>query len=697
MNKATVGLQHIQQPKSQTRSEISYRPAVCPYCTSGCGVYLVVENGAIVGQEPMKSYPTNEGKMCIKGNNIYELLSHPDRLQKPLIKGKEASWQKAMELIADKFDAVSAEDFGIIGSGKTSNEEGYLLQKFVRVVMNTNNIEYCARFCHSSTVAGLGPAFGSGVMQTSQLDIDRADCIFLAGVNIQENFPGIARRIHRAKKKGAKVIVLDPRTTVTARNLANIHLRLKPGTDASLLNAVIKVIINEGLQNESFIEARTTGYEELKASVSSVDFNEVQKITSVPKDKIKDAAVAFAKAERGCILYDQGIAQHTTGSDNVKLLANLALLTGHIGKPGAGVNPMRGQVSGEGSGDMGCVNVFYPGFRRINEETARHFQKLWSVQNLPSKPGKTYMDIINTCKVIYMVGVNPAISAPDSNNVKKSLKALDFLVVQDIFMTETAKLADVVLPAATWVERQGTHTGVDRRVCKIDKIVEPPGQAKPDWWIIMNIARKMGFSRKFTYGSSKDIFEEIRNCVPQYAGISYERLDKTVGGIHWPCPSEDHPGTPTMFTERFNTPDAKGHFQPVEYKPPAEVPDKDFPYILTTGRVIFHYHTGTMTRRTKSLCGEICEAFVQVNPEDARELRITDGERVRVKSRRGGLLIKARVDPETSRGVVFIPFHFDGTNANVLTNPAFDPACKMPEFKVCAVSIEKTEKGGNVQ
>jgi len=692
MPKGTIGLQDDRHQKSQTQPEITYRPTVCPYCTSGCGLYLVVKNGRIIGQEPMKSYPTNEGKMCIKGNNIYKLLSHPDRLTEPLIKGRKASWEKALKLIAEKFSTVSADEFGVLGSGKTSNEESYVLQKFARVVMNTNNIEYCARFCHSATVAGLGPAVGSGVMQTSQLHIDQADCILLAGVNTQENFPGIARRVRRAKDKGTKVIVLDPRNTATVKNLADIHLQLKPGTDAAVLNAMIKVIIDDGLENEQFIKTRTVDYEGLKAFVSNIDLEEVEKITSVPLAKIKDSAVSFAKANKGCILYDQGIAQHTTGSDNVKLLANLVLLMGHIGQPGTGVNPMRGQISGEGSGDMGCVNVFYPGFKKVSKQTAEHFCKLWDVDKLPYETGKTFMDIINTCKAIYMVGVNPMISGPDSNNVKRSLEGLDFLVVQDIFMTETAELADVVLPAATWVEREGTHTGIDRRVYKINKIVEPPGQARSDWWITMNIAKQMGFSDKFNYNSSKDIFEEIRTCVPQYAGISYERLEKTTGGIHWPCPSDDHPGTPTMFTEKFNTPDGKGHFQPVEYKPPAEVADEDYPYILTTGRVIFHYHTGSMTGRTDSLYSEVPEGFIQMHPEDARELKISNDEKALVKSRRGQLEIKTRISPDIARGVVFIPIHFGKTNANVLTNPAFDPACKMPEFKVCAVNIEKADQ-----
>jgi formate dehydrogenase alpha subunit len=653
-------------------------------------MYLVVDDGRIVGTESRKDYPLNEGKTCIKGANAYKFLAHPDRLKTPLIHGKPCSWEEAFSLVVEKLKGVSPEDFGALGSGKTSNEESYLLQKFTRAVMHTNNIEYCARFCHSATVAGLGPTVGSGVMQTSQLDLDRADCLLVAGVNPSENFPGIARRIRRAREKGAKVIVIDPRVTLTVRSMADLHLQLKPGSDAALLNAMIRIILDRGLQNDEFITARTVGFEELKSSVASLDLALVERITGVPSHKIEEAALAYACATVGCILFDEGITQHVSGSANIKLLADLALLTGHIGRPGTGVNPLRGQISGEGSGDMGCVNVFYPGFKRVAAESAAQFEKLWGVQGLPPNPGKTYMDIINTCKAVYMVGVNPMISAPDSNNVRKALGGLDFLVVQDIFMTDTAQLADVVLPAAAWVEREGTHTGVDRRVIKIDKIVEPPGEARPDWWIICGLAKAMGYARHFDYGSAGEIFEEIRRCVPQYAGISYERLDRSVSGIHWPCPSEEHPGTPTMFAETFGTPDGKGHFVPAEFKPPSELPDADHPFVLGTGRVIFHYHTGTMTSRTDSLAGELSNAFLQINPLDADRLQIHDGERVIASSRRGSIAVKARVSEDVPAGITFIPFHFAGTPANVLTNPAFDPACKMPEFKVCAIKIEKT-------
>ena len=674
------------------KNKIRYEPAVCPYCTSGCAMYLAVQGGRVVGSEPMKADPLSEGKRCIKGNNVHQFLHHRDRLTTPLIKGEAAPWEDALGLIADTFRNAPPGAFGVLASGKTSNEEGYLLQKFARVVMGTNNIDYCARFCHSSTVAGLGPAVGSGVMETSQLDVGKADCVILAGVNVQENFPGIARRLRRARKRGATIIAIDPRVTMTVKSIADIHLQLAVGTDAALLGAMIRIILDQGLQNARFIADRTLGFGELAASAADADLQQVQALTTVPLDRIRDAAVAYARAETGCILYDEGITQHVTGSDNVRMLANLALLTGHIGRPGSGVNPMRGQISGEGSGDMGCVNVFYPGFRKVGPGVADDFARLWAVGQLPSSPGKTYMDIINTCSVVYVVGTNPMVSAPDSDNVRKALEASDLLVVQDIFMTETARLADVVLPAAVWVERTGTHTGLDRRVEKTTGIINPPGEARPDWWIIAQLAERLGWGETFKYGTAEDIFEEIRRCVPQYAGITYERLERSSRGIHWPCPTEDHPGTPTMFAETFNTPDGKGHFQFAAYKPPAETPDQQYPYILTTGRVGFHYHTGTMTRRTDKLLGEVRGAFLQIHPADAGRLGVKNRERVRVTSRRGSVELPSRLSEDIREGTVFMPFHFELAKANRLTNPASDPSCKMPEFKVCAVSIEKIEQ-----
>jgi len=667
-------------------------PTICPYCSCGCGINLIVKDGRIIGQEPWKEHPINEGANCPKGKNAYHFLYSEDRLKTPLIKknGKleAASWDEALDLVASKFKEATPETFGALGSGKTSNEESYVLQKFVRVVMGTNTIEYVGRLCHSSAVAALLPAVGSGVMQTSQPEVELADCIFLAGVNIVETFPMIARRVLRAKARGAKVIYTDPRQTTTARNLADIHLPLKAGTDVALINAMMSVILAEKLEDKEFIASRAAGIDELRKFLSKIDLKEAAKITGVPVEKIKEAAVTYAKADRACILYDQGICQHTVGADNVKVHADLALLTGNMGKPGTGVNSMRGQISGEGTGDMGCLAVFYPGFKRVGEDSAKFFEEAWGVKNLPTKPGFLYIDMLYKCPYLYIVGTDPMMAVPDVNNLKKALEQSKFLVVQDIFLSEIGKLADVVLPAATWAERDGTHTYVDRRVQRITKAVDPPGEAKPDWQIICELAEKMGYKDKFDYSSAEEIFEEIRRCVPQYKGISYERLKKNVGGIHWPCPSEEHPGMPTMFLEKFNTPDGLGHFQVVEFKPPAELPDDEYPYVLTTGRSIFHYHTGSMTRRTEKLNDEVQGGFVEVNPEDAGKAGVRDKDLVTLTTRRGSIEARAKVTDDVPSGLLFVPFHFADSCANVLTNPALDPGCKCAETKVCAVKME---------
>jgi formate dehydrogenase alpha subunit len=672
---------------------IEYVPTICPYCSCGCGIYLVVRDGKIIGQEPWKEHPINEGANCPKGKNAYHYLYHEDRLKMPLVKKKgkltETSWDEALNLIVSKFKEASPETFGALGSGKTSNEESYVLQKFVRTIMGTNTVEYVGRLCHSSAVAALLPMVGSGVMQISQTDVEHSDCIFLAGVNIAETFPMIARRVLRAKTKGAKVIYSsDPRKTITASNMADMNLQLKPGTDVVLINAIMSIILAEGLEDKEFISSRTAGIDELRAFLSKTDLEQAEEITGVPAEKIKEAAIAYAKADRACILYDQGICQHTVGADNVRVHADMALLTGNIGKPGTGVNSMRGQISGEGTGDMGCLSVFYPGFKRVGEESAKFFEEAWGVSNLPTKPGLTYIDMLYKCPYLYIVGTDPMMAIPDVNSLKKALEKASFLVVQDIFLSEIGKLADVVLPAATWVEREGTHTYVDRRVQRIDKVVDPVGEAKPDWWIICQLAKRMGYEEKFNYTSANEIFEEIRKCVPQYKGITYERLKKTPGGIHWPCPSEEHPGTPTMFLQKFNTTDSLGHFQAVEFKPPAELPDEEYPYLLTTGRSIFHYHTGTMTRRTPKLNDEVRNCYVQVNPQDAYGAGVRDGEIVMLKTRRGSIEAQAKVTDIVPPGLLFVPFHFADSCANVLTNPALDPNCKCAETKICAVKME---------
>lgn len=673
-------------------SELKYVPTVCPYCSCGCGMYLMVKNGEIVGREPWKEHPVNEGKNCIKGSNAYKCLYSKDRLKKPLIRKndglEEATWNNALELAAEKIKHCRQGFIGFINSGKMMNEDLYVMQKLARVVLKTNNIDNCSRFCHSTTVPALISTVGSGVMVSSTLSIEEADCIIIAGANTLETYPLLSRRIYKAKNKGALIIAVDPRITVTMQNLANMHLQINPGADTALINGIMKIIVEEDLQNNEFIKNRTMEFEELKKYLLSLDINEIEKITGIKVKNIREVALDYAKAKIGCILYCSGIAQHANGIESIKALSDLALLTGNYGKPGSGVNPLRGHSNGEGFGDMGPIPVFYPGFKRVNKESAEFFEKIWDVKDLPAEPGMTYMDMLEKCKILYTAGANPMVSAPDSNKVRGALEKLEFLIVQDIFRTETTEMADIVLPAAAWTEREGTITGVDRRVQKINKATPPIGEAKPDWIIFCELAAKMGFKEKFNYKSSQDIFEEIRRCVPQYAGITYNRLGKS-GGIQWPCPSENHPGTPIMFTEKFATPDGRGHFQIAEYKPALELPDKEYPYIFISGRVMFHFHTGTMTRRTDKLANETPEGFIEINPKDATKLAISDGNKITLKSRRGEIKITAKVVDRVHQGVVFAPYHFSECSANSLTGPTAGPPSQMPEFKFCAVRIER--------
>ncbi|MFW9846355.1 MAG: formate dehydrogenase subunit alpha [Candidatus Thorarchaeota archaeon] len=671
---------------------IEYEQTICPYCSCGCGIYLTIKDGRIIGQEPWNEHPINKGGNCPKGRNAYQFLYAEDRLKTPLIrrKGKlvKASWDEVLDLIASKLKEAGPNEFGLLASGKNTNEDAYVQQKFTRVVMKTNNVEYCGRLCHSSTAAGLGATVGSGVMPISQLDLENADCFLLVGINPCETFPMMTRRILRAKKKGAKVIVLDPRNTVTAREIGDIHLRLEPGTDVAVLNSMMKIILDEGLENKEFIETRTTGIKDLREHLAALDLLEMKGISCVATKDVKKAAKTFAKAKIGCVLYNQGLNQHTTGADGIKALATLALITGQYGRPGTGLCPTRGQINGEGTGDMGCLNVFYPGFQKVGTGAHERFEELWGVKGLPAEPGLPYTKMIQQTKYLWVIGTNPMMAAPDADNVKKDLEAKELLIVQDIFPTETAQLADIVLPVGTWVEREGVHAYVDRRVQKINQIIDPPGEAKPDWWIVCDVAERMGHKKDFNFSSPREIFEEIRRCVPPYKGITYERLENTVGGIQWPCPSEDHPGTSTFFTHKFNTPDGLGHLQVVNYRPPAELPDAEYPYTLTTGRSIFHYHTGTMSRRTPKLNAEVPSGFFQINPKDAIREKIRGGSKVALKTRRGTVEAEAHVTDDVPEGLVFLPFHFNESNANKITNPVLDPACGMPEYKVCAVKME---------
>ena len=668
---------------------LNFVHTICPYCGTGCGIDLVVKDGKIAGVEPVKFHPVNEGKLCIKGRYCFEFVHTEDRLKKPLIKKNgefhETSWNTVLSVIAKRIKEYR-DEIGFLASAKCTNEENYVFQKFARV-SGTNNVDHCARLCHAPTVVGLGEAFGSGAMTNSIEDLEESNCILIIGSNTFEQHPLIARRILKAKEKNAKITVIDPRKTHTAK-FADVFLQIYPGTNVAVLNGMMNVILREKLYDEEFVEKRTRGFEEFAGSVEKYTPEFVSKICGVEPELIEKAARIYAESERSAIVYCMGVTQFSHGSDSVKACCNLALLTGNVGRPGTGVNPLRGQNNVQGACDMGALPNVFPGYQKVTDEKARKkFEEAWGCE-LSDEAGLTVTEMIDeagkSINFLYIMGENPVVSDPDVSHVEKCLRKLDFLVVQDIFLSDTAKFADVVLPACCWAEKDGTFTNTERRVQLIRKAVEPPGEALPDWKIVSMIARKLGL-RGFDYSCAEDVFNEIRTVTPQYAGITYRRLG--LRGIQWPCPAEDHPGTQILHTGKFATPDGLGRFTAVEFREPVEKPDDEYPFMLTTGRIVFHYHTGTMTRRSKHLAGEVNECFVEMNPEDARRLGVREGDCVKVRSRRGEIFARVRLG-DVKRGVVFIPFHFAESPANRLTLCALDERSKIPELKVCTVKIE---------
>lgn len=519
-------------------------------------------------------------------------------------------------------------------------------------------------------------------------DVLNSGVILLTGTNTTANHPIIANYVHEAvTKHGAKLIVADPRR-IPLVNIATLWLQFAVGTNIAWINGLMHVIIKEGLYNKAYVEERTEGFEELQACVEKYTPKYVAKITGLKEKDIVTAAQLFATSGPGSILYAMGITQHTTGTNNVKCLAALSMLCGYVGIPGGGVNPLRGQNNVQGACDMGGLPNVYSGYQVVtSEEIRQKFEKAWTVPKLPDKVGMTVTEMGmaagKTVKALYIMGENPVLSDADINHAEKALSSLDFLVVQDIFMTETAKLAHVVLPSACFAEKEGTFTNTERKVLRVRKALEPPGEAKDDWWITAEIAKRMGYPMH--YAGPEAIMQEINAVTPSYGGITYERLEK--GGLVWPCPTPDHPGTPILHVGRFTR--GKGAFFAIEYQPPAEPTDAEYPFVLTTGRVHYHYHTGTMTRKGSALNRLYPEPLAEINAQDAKKLKIADGEYVRISSRRGSIIIKAMVSDITAKGVVFVPFHFYEAAANKLTINALDPVSKIPELKVCAVRVEK--------
>jgi len=669
----------------------------CNYCGCGCNFDFNVKEGKVVKVTSNPESIVNGINLCVKGRFGYDYIHRDDRLTTPLIKknGKfeKASWEEALQLVSDKFSQIKKENgsdgLAVLSSAKCTNEENYLLMKFSRAVLGTNNVDHCARLCHSATVAGLAQAFGSGAMTNSIEEIANASVIYLTGSNTTENHPVIALEIKKAViKNGAKLIVADPRE-IELTKYATLWLRQRPGTDVALFNGLMNVIISEGLEDKEFIAQRTEGYEDLKKTVLKYTPEIAEKITGVSAEDIRKAARIYATAPTASLIYSMGITQHTTGTDNVLSTANIAMLTGNVGKESAGVNPLRGQSNVQGACDLGALPDVYSGYQKVTDPQIKEkFSKAWGV-DLSDKVGLTVVEILNAAydgniKGVFIMAENPAMSDPDLDHTREALKRVEFLVVSDIFMTETAELADVVLPGVTIAEKDGTLTNTERRVQRIRKAVEPVGESKPEWKIICELAQKMGYNMK--YNNPAEIMEEIASLTPIYGCMYYNRLEKA--GLQWPCLDINHPGTKYLHKNKFIR--GKGKFSAVEFKEAAELPDKEYPFLFTTGRVLYQFHTGTVTRRSKGLNEIYPEALVEINPQDAQELKVEDGEFVEVTSRRGKIKAKAKVTEKSGKGVVFMSFHFREAAANLLTNAALDPVAKIPEYKVCAVKVKKT-------
>ena len=540
-------------------------------------------------------------------------------------------------------------------------------------------------------MAGLVTTFGSGASTNSIGDIGDARCILAVGTNTTEAHPIIGWEVRQAARRGAKLIVANPREIELVRE-ADLWLRHRPGTNVALLMGMCRVIVDEGMLDHAFIAERGENFDDFKESLKHFDLDFVERTTGVPGELVAEAARMYATNSPATILYAMGITQHSHGTDNVIAVANLAMLTGNVGRPGSGVNPLRGQNNVQGACDMGGLPNVYPGYQSVVDQFVREkFESAWDCA-LPSQPGLTITEMLDAAyrgeiKAIYVVGENPVLTEPEAKHAEEALKKLDLLVVQDIFLTETARLAHVVLPGVTFAEKDGTFTNTERRVQRVRKAIEPVGNSRPDWWITCQIGQRMGKGNGFNYNHPSQIMEEIALFTPSYGGISYERLEE--GGLQWPCPTEEHPGTPILHTRLFTR--GKGNFVPLEYRPPAELPNTDYPLLLTTGRSLFQFHSGTMSRKVRGLNVLRGEELVEINSEDASALKVADGDMVRVISRRGAVVAKARVNDASPSGMVFMTFHFAESPTNQLTNPALDPVAKIPEYKVSAVRIEKNE------
>ncbi|MEE9208628.1 MAG: formate dehydrogenase subunit alpha [Gemmatimonadota bacterium] len=725
--------------------------SVCPYCGVGCAItYHVDDEADRIAFADGRASVVNHERLCVKGRYGFDYTSHAHRLTKPLIrkessypkgplspetadskggtgrggnggqgkkgqgkkgqgkKGRkpgglvsyedvlphfrEATWEEAIEFAGRRLreikDAHGGSAMAGFGSAKCSNEEAYLFQKLIRAGFGTNNVDHCTRLCHASSVAALLETIGSGAVTNVFADVKNADVALIAGSNTTENHPVAATFMKQAAKSGrTKLIVVETRHIPMADH-AEIFLQIRPGTDVAMYNAWMHVLIEEDLLDHEFIEKRTENFEELKALVADYSPEASAEICGVEADEIRRAARLFGSASAAMVFWGMGISQHTHGTDNARSLISLMLMTGNVGRIGTGLHPLRGQNNVQGASDAGLIPIMYPDYQNVTDPAVREkFEAAWNVPLDPDK-GLTVVEIMHGAldgkiKGMYMMGENPFMSDPNQNKIRKALSNLDFLVVQDIFLTETAEFADVILPAASFFEKTGTYTSTDRRVQVGRKALGSPGEAREDWRIVCDLATAFGYP--MSYDSAAEAFEEFTSLAPSYSGLTHENLGLT--GKLWPCPDLESDGTQVLFGDRFPTPNGLGRFVPRPFQPAKELPDDDYPFVLNTGRLLEHWHTGTMTRRSRALNAIAPEARVEMNPEDLRALGIDDGDWVEVSSRRGEIELRVLASAQMAPGSVFIPFHFREASANVLTIDELDPHGKIPGFKFCAVSV----------
>lgn len=694
-----TGALTAKDTKEYRKWETQKIPTTCPHCGTGCQMNLLVKNNRLVGVEPLDG-PANKNLLCVKGKFAsYKFVGSGDRLTEPLIKRngifEPASWEEALTLVSSKFNEIKAKNgpdaLAGFSCSRATNEDNYVFQKMVRAAFGTNNVDNCARVCHSASVHGLAQTLGSGAMTNPIADItEDVDMILLVGSNPEEAHPVIGAQIRQAIQRGTQVVVVDPRKINLVKDSA-LHLQVQAGTNVAFANGMMHVILKEGLADRHFIEERTEGFSDLEKMVADYTPEKVAEICHIHPEDLIQAARMYAKAEKAPIIYCLGVTEHSTGTEGVMSMSNLAMLVGKVGKPGCGVNPLRGQNNVQGACDMGCMPYDFPGYQKVNNpEVIDKFEKAWHVP-LNRNTGLTSTKVLpaataGNVKGLYIFGEDPIVTDPDTGHVRQALESLDFLVVQELFMTETAAYADVVLPGISYAEKDGTFTNTERRVQRVRKAVEPRGQAREDYEIFCEVMTRMGYP--CAYESAKEIMKEISAVTPSFGGINYERLEKE--SLQWPCRSLTDPGTPIMHVGSFAR--GKGLFKAIPYKQAQELPDEEYPYLMSTGRMLYHYNTRAMTGRTEGINQIANHSYIEINAVDAQALGIQEGDKVEVHSRRGKIETYAAVGNRVFPQEVFMTFHFPDGNVNEITNAVFDDIATIPEYKVCAVAIKPVNK-----